>query len=412
MAMGPHTHRLNKDVHAPFIAKGHVDPVTGEKVKEGDLVVVCAVCGTAMRGETWLLLGGAHCGQSETAVTLLEVGPGALGHFAATSQLSKPGGWWQSRGLMLGLIACFSILVLAVLLNWNRGQEQAPLLDAAGAALIDSIVAQTSLNQIVSDSLGGELITEVSTPAENDARSLVLFKNDDEELRIAILDSTRVAFNLGQAFSADTRIAGLAFRTIGDVDVVTFEASDDRWESSYIWEIDADELAFRSHNRSTDDVRYSNGLTAKAAFAQYLGYESERELAYDATPEAVAAHALGVYPIQTISDGGGRGRIVTIYEMPDGKSRVAFLDGGRVRRRLAQSFSSATEFDALAFRTIGGRDVAVFIARDARWVSTYAWDFGPNSLYWRTTDRRDGSVNWSRNIDLGSPIARYLASPH
>ena len=59
--------RLHADTDAAFLAARRSDPVAARPFVAGDLVVVCASCQTPLLAETWVILGGAHCGQTSTA---------------------------------------------------------------------------------------------------------------------------------------------------------------------------------------------------------------------------------------------------------------------------------------------------------------------------------------------------------
>lgn len=61
-----HILKISAEENEKFLAQEPHDPVTGDRLLDGDEIVICASCGTAFLRESWLYIGGQHCGQSQT----------------------------------------------------------------------------------------------------------------------------------------------------------------------------------------------------------------------------------------------------------------------------------------------------------------------------------------------------------
>ncbi|MEM6297678.1 MAG: hypothetical protein AAF740_03210, partial [Bacteroidota bacterium] len=59
-----HLHTINSN--SELLAQERHDPITGEALKAGDEIVLCAGCKSAFLKDTWLYLEEEHCGQNET----------------------------------------------------------------------------------------------------------------------------------------------------------------------------------------------------------------------------------------------------------------------------------------------------------------------------------------------------------
>jgi hypothetical protein len=57
---------LKTQRHLKFFAANHRDPVTGKVFAAGDRVTLCAACLSPFLEESWIGIGGSHCGQSST----------------------------------------------------------------------------------------------------------------------------------------------------------------------------------------------------------------------------------------------------------------------------------------------------------------------------------------------------------
>ncbi len=61
-----HYHTLRKRPHAEFLSQNRIDPITGDKIQEGDCIVICAACKSAFLEESWNYLRQKHCNQYGT----------------------------------------------------------------------------------------------------------------------------------------------------------------------------------------------------------------------------------------------------------------------------------------------------------------------------------------------------------
>lgn len=61
-----HYHLLDEDQHAEFLLQNRIDPITGDKIQEGDNIVICAACKSAFLVESWEYLRQKHCHQYGT----------------------------------------------------------------------------------------------------------------------------------------------------------------------------------------------------------------------------------------------------------------------------------------------------------------------------------------------------------
>ncbi|WP_375559368.1 hypothetical protein ACE193_16730 [Bernardetia sp. OM2101] len=61
-----HYHFLDEDQHSEFLSQNRIDPITGDKIYEGDCVVICAACKSAFLEESWNYLRQQHCDQYGT----------------------------------------------------------------------------------------------------------------------------------------------------------------------------------------------------------------------------------------------------------------------------------------------------------------------------------------------------------
>ncbi|WP_338790720.1 hypothetical protein [Bernardetia sp. MNP-M8] len=52
--------------NSPILQESRQDPITGDLIKEGDKVVICASCKSAFLEGSWKYLGEKHCNQTET----------------------------------------------------------------------------------------------------------------------------------------------------------------------------------------------------------------------------------------------------------------------------------------------------------------------------------------------------------
>lgn len=52
--------------HAEYLRGKPIDPVAHEQIRNGDQVVVCAVCKSVFLLPTWEYFGSTHCGQAKT----------------------------------------------------------------------------------------------------------------------------------------------------------------------------------------------------------------------------------------------------------------------------------------------------------------------------------------------------------
>ena len=57
---------LQVEEHKTLLAQNRIDPITGDKISEGDEVVFCAGCKSIFLKDTWEYLGGKHCNQTNT----------------------------------------------------------------------------------------------------------------------------------------------------------------------------------------------------------------------------------------------------------------------------------------------------------------------------------------------------------
>jgi hypothetical protein len=65
-----HTHTVD----ARFLEQERYDPITGDKIIQGDTIVICAECKSAFLLESWQYLGSEHCGQTRTLDKIPQVG--------------------------------------------------------------------------------------------------------------------------------------------------------------------------------------------------------------------------------------------------------------------------------------------------------------------------------------------------
>ena len=61
-----HRHKLQANKHQFFLEQNRQDPITGDTIKENDMVVICAVCKSAFLEDSWEYMGNRHCDQSYT----------------------------------------------------------------------------------------------------------------------------------------------------------------------------------------------------------------------------------------------------------------------------------------------------------------------------------------------------------
>lgn len=61
-----HYHFLNEEQHTEFLSQNRKDPITGDKILEGDCIVICAACKSAFLEESWEYLRQQHCNQYST----------------------------------------------------------------------------------------------------------------------------------------------------------------------------------------------------------------------------------------------------------------------------------------------------------------------------------------------------------
>lgn len=61
-----HSHFIDKNKHAHFLAQQRQDSITHEVLEEGDEVVFCSVCKSAFTVDSWEYIGRSHCHQSQT----------------------------------------------------------------------------------------------------------------------------------------------------------------------------------------------------------------------------------------------------------------------------------------------------------------------------------------------------------
>jgi len=62
----PHVTVIDAARHKAFLHEQRVDPVTKEPFRAGDRVVICAADRSAFLEDSWLAIGGRHCGQTQT----------------------------------------------------------------------------------------------------------------------------------------------------------------------------------------------------------------------------------------------------------------------------------------------------------------------------------------------------------
>jgi tetratricopeptide (TPR) repeat protein len=65
-ALKIHSHFIDKNKHADFLAQKRQDSITHEIIEEGDEVVFCSVCKSAFIVDSWEYIGRSHCNQSQT----------------------------------------------------------------------------------------------------------------------------------------------------------------------------------------------------------------------------------------------------------------------------------------------------------------------------------------------------------
>ena len=61
-----HYHILRERLHFDFLSENRIDPITGDKIKEGDCILICAACKSAFLEESWNYLPQQHCNQYGT----------------------------------------------------------------------------------------------------------------------------------------------------------------------------------------------------------------------------------------------------------------------------------------------------------------------------------------------------------
>ncbi|WP_338766958.1 hypothetical protein WAF17_04860 [Bernardetia sp. ABR2-2B] len=61
-----HYHFLKERQHADFLSENRIDPITGDKIQEGDCIVICAACKSAFLEDSWNYLRQQHCDQYGT----------------------------------------------------------------------------------------------------------------------------------------------------------------------------------------------------------------------------------------------------------------------------------------------------------------------------------------------------------
>ncbi len=61
-----HYHFLEENKHSEFLSQNRIDPITGDKIQEGDCIVICAACKSAFLEESWNYLRQQHCNQYGT----------------------------------------------------------------------------------------------------------------------------------------------------------------------------------------------------------------------------------------------------------------------------------------------------------------------------------------------------------
>lgn len=88
-------------------------------------------------------------------------------------------------------------------------------------------------------------------------------------------------------------------------------------------------------------------------------------------------------------DGG-----VQIGRNADGEVTLTLAEGGRVRR-MPRNLSAGTSVSNVQRRTLAGRDIVQFEARDVRWATTYYWEPRAGVLHFVGQDRRTGGTNVS-----------------
>ncbi|HEX8299479.1 MAG TPA: hypothetical protein VF594_10005, partial [Rubricoccaceae bacterium] len=118
--MALRAHRLSADADAAFLSEHRVDPVAGRAFEPGDVAVVCAACGTAMLAETWAVLGGAHCGQTETADRLTGGVAAPARSLSPTTHTAR-----RPRPVLLAAVGIVTLASVAALSVW-LGREAGP----------------------------------------------------------------------------------------------------------------------------------------------------------------------------------------------------------------------------------------------------------------------------------------------
>ena len=150
--MSLRAHRLNPDADHAFLADQRVDPVAGRAFEPGDLVVVCASCASPMLAETWVVLGGAHCGQTETADRLpvagralpsdaraSEAGPLDHGPEKGVQTRSAPSSRDRRWPLVAAVVLCVAVAISFLAVRYaldGRGADGAADRASSSAALL------------------------------------------------------------------------------------------------------------------------------------------------------------------------------------------------------------------------------------------------------------------------------------
>ena len=87
---------------------------------------------------------------------------------------------------------------------------------------------------------------------------------------------------------------------------------------------------------------------------------------------------------------------VQTARLADGQLTMTVSDGGRTYR-IPRSLSAGTSVSDIRPRTLAGRDVVQFTARDARWTTTYYWEYRAGLLHFVGTDGSTTNVSEAPN---------------
>jgi hypothetical protein len=91
--------------------------------------------------------------------------------------------------------------------------------------------------------------------------------------------------------------------------------------------------------------------------------------------------------------------------LPSGETRVVVEAYGRTYR-FPRTLSRSTSVGSLRHRVLAGRDVVEFEARDARWATTYYWEYGTGAAHFVASD--GNLTNVSREPDSEAVLRAAL----